>query len=156
MILEAIQEELAETLKARVLTVFGRAVDRVVFERRGDLSTPVAIELAGALGRPPREVAGQLARGMRLPLLVERTSADDAGHLYFHFDRGAFTAEHFRAVTGGAGADELTLQQELSDEMWELVLVSARLPELLGALPRRHREIVTELLRRGIPAAGPV
>jgi arginyl-tRNA synthetase len=35
---------------------------------------------------------------MQLPLFVERVTVEGAGYLNFHFDRGAFTAQHFRNV----------------------------------------------------------
>lgn len=103
MILESIHEELTETIKSRVLALFGHAIDRVVLQappklNMGDLATPVALELAKALKRKPREIAEQLSNGMNLPLFVSRVSIEGAGYLNFHFDRGAFTAQHFRNV----------------------------------------------------------
>ena len=64
----------------------------------GDLATPIALELAKALKRKPREIAEQLAAGMQLPPLVGSVTVEGAGYLNFRFDRGAFTAEHFRNV----------------------------------------------------------
>ena len=60
----------------RVLTLFGHAVDRVVLQApprmaMGDLATPVALELAKALKRKPREIAEALVDGMTLPTLVQ-------------------------------------------------------------------------------------
>src|SRR5688500_5027445 len=103
MILESIHEELTETIKTRVLSMFGHAIDRIVLQappklNMGDLATPVALELAKALKRKPREIAEQLSNGMQLPLFVERVTVEGAGYLNFHFDRGAFTAQHFRNV----------------------------------------------------------
>jgi arginyl-tRNA synthetase len=103
MILESIHEQLVETLKSRTLALFGHAVDRVVLQappklNMGDLATPIALELAKALKRKPRELAEQLANGMTLPALVASVSVEGAGYLNFRFDRGAFTAEHFRNV----------------------------------------------------------
>ncbi|MGZ5474324.1 MAG: arginine--tRNA ligase, partial [Thermoanaerobaculia bacterium] len=62
MILESIYEELTETLKTRTLALFGYAIDRVVLQappklNMGDLATPIALELAKALKRKPREIA---------------------------------------------------------------------------------------------------
>ncbi|HEX2122471.1 MAG TPA: arginine--tRNA ligase, partial [Thermoanaerobaculia bacterium] len=62
MILEAINEQLTETLKSRVLALFGHAIDRVILQTppklsMGDLATPLALELAKALRRKPREIA---------------------------------------------------------------------------------------------------
>src|SRR5688572_21756027 len=103
MILEDITNQLTETLKSRVLVLFGHPVERVVLQtppklNMGDLATPIALELAKALKRKPREIAEQLAAGMELPALVASVSVEGAGYLNFRFDRGAFTAEHFRNV----------------------------------------------------------
>src|SRR5207244_4160862 len=83
-----------ETLTARVLTLFGHAVDRVILQappklNMGDLATPVALELAKALKRKPREIAETLANGMTLPTFVQSVSVEGAGYLNFRFDRGA-------------------------------------------------------------------
>jgi len=103
MILESILEQLTETLKSRTLALFGHPVDRVVLQppprlNMGDLATPIALELAKALKRKPREIAEQLAAGLLLPPLVASVSIEGAGYLNFRFDRGGFTAEHFRRV----------------------------------------------------------
>jgi arginyl-tRNA synthetase len=103
MILESIHEQLIETLKSRTLALFGHPVDRVVLQAppklsMGDLATPIALELAKALKRKPREIAEQLVSGMHLPPLVASVTVEGAGYLNFRFDRGAFTAEHFRYV----------------------------------------------------------
>jgi arginyl-tRNA synthetase len=106
MILESILEQLTETLKSRTLALFGHPVERVVLQTppklsMGDLATPIALELAKALKRKPREIAEQLAKDMTLPALVATVSVEGAGYLNFRFDRGAFTAEHFRNVMAG-------------------------------------------------------
>ncbi len=103
MILEDITAQLTETLKSRTLALFGHPVERVVLQTppklsMGDLATPIALELAKALKRKPREIAEQLANGMRLPVLVASVSVEGAGYLNFRFDRGGFTAAHFRGV----------------------------------------------------------
>jgi len=103
LILEQITEQLTDTLRSRVLTLFGHAIDRVVLQAppklaMGDLATPVALELAKALKRKPREIAETLKNGMSLPVLVASVSVEGAGYLNFHFDRGAFTAAHVRTV----------------------------------------------------------
>ncbi len=103
MILESIHQQITETLKSRTLALFGHPVDRVVLQappklNMGDLATPIALELAKALKRKPREIAEQLASGMQLPALVASVSVEGAGYLNFRLDRGAFTAEHFRFV----------------------------------------------------------
>src|SRR5436853_3854928 len=103
MILEQIIDQLTETLKTRVLTLFGYAVERVVLQapprlEMGDLATPICLELAKALKRKPRELAETLARDFPLPMFVRAVSVEGAGYLNFRFDRGAFTAAHIRTV----------------------------------------------------------
>ena len=109
MILEQISEQLTETLRSRVLTLFGHAVDRVVLQApprlsMGDLATPLCLELAKVLRRKPREVAEELARGFPLPMFVRTVTIEGAGYLNFKFDRGAFAAAHFRSVMAAARA----------------------------------------------------
>ena len=103
MILEQITDQLTETLKSRVLTLFGHAVDRVVLQSppklsMGDLATPLCLELAKALKRKPREIAETLSKDLPLPVLVQSVSIEGAGYLNFRFDRGAFTAAHLQNV----------------------------------------------------------
>ncbi len=103
MILEDITQQLIETLKSRALVLFAYPIERVVLQpppklNMGDLATPIALELAKALKRKPREIATELANGMHLPALVESVTVEGAGYLNFRFDRGGFTASHFRAV----------------------------------------------------------
>jgi len=109
MILETITEQLIETLKSRVLALFGHPVDRIVLQpppklNLGDLATPIALELAKVLKRKPREIAEQLANGLTLPMFVASVSVEGAGYLNFRFDRGAFTAQHFRVVMDSPAA----------------------------------------------------
>ncbi|HEY8130551.1 MAG TPA: arginine--tRNA ligase [Thermoanaerobaculia bacterium] len=103
MILEQITDQLTETLKTRVLTLFGHAVDRVVLQSpprlaMGDLATPLCLELAKALKRKPREIAETLVKNLPMPMFVQSVSVEGAGYLNFRFDRGAFTAAHMRSV----------------------------------------------------------
>src|SRR5438034_9307033 len=103
MILEEITQQLNETLRTRILTVFGHAVDRVILQAppklsMGDLATPLALELAKALKRKPREIADALVKGLELPVLVSSVTVEGAGYLNFRFDRGGFTAAHIRDV----------------------------------------------------------
>lgn len=103
MIFESILTQLTETLQSRVLALFGQPAGRIVLQppprlSMGDLATPVALELAKVLKRKPREIAEQIASGMTLPGLVAAVSVEGAGYLNFRFDRGAFTAAHFRSV----------------------------------------------------------
>ncbi|HEY6137636.1 MAG TPA: arginine--tRNA ligase [Thermoanaerobaculia bacterium] len=107
MILEQITEQLTEALRNRILTLFGHAAERIVLQappklNMGDLATPVALELAKALKRKPREIAETLANGLTLPMFVRSVSVEGAGYLNFRFDRGAFTAAHIRTVMAPA------------------------------------------------------
>ncbi|HSP13702.1 MAG TPA: arginine--tRNA ligase [Thermoanaerobaculia bacterium] len=103
MILEQITDQLMETLKSRVLALFGHAVDRVVLQappklHMGDLATPLCLELAKALKRKPREIAEAVARDLKLPMLVQSVSIEGAGYLNFRLDRGGFAAAHIATV----------------------------------------------------------
>jgi arginyl-tRNA synthetase len=110
MILEQIVEQLTDTLKSRVLALFAHPIDRVVLQappklNMGDLATPLALELAKALKRKPREIAQALADGLELPMFVSAVAVEGAGYLNFRFDRGAFTAAHARSVMEAAKAN---------------------------------------------------
>lgn len=103
MILEQITGQLTETLKSRVLALFAHPVERIILQTppklsMGDLATPLALELAKALKRKPREIAEALVDGLELPMFVASVSVEGAGYLNFRFDRGAFTAAHIRTV----------------------------------------------------------
>jgi len=103
VILEEITEQLTNTLRSRVLALFGHPVDRVILQAppklaMGDLATPLCLELAKALRRKPREIAETVSSGMTLPSLVQSVTVEGAGYLNFRFDRGAFTAAHARSV----------------------------------------------------------
>jgi len=103
LILEQITDHLTETLKNRVLALFGHPVERVILQtppklNMGDLATPLALELAKVLKRKPREIAESLANGLELPMFVASVSVEGAGYLNFRFDRGGFTAAHMRTV----------------------------------------------------------
>jgi len=103
LILEQITDQLSASIRTRVLILFAHALDRVVLQAppklpMGDLATPVALELAKALKRKPREIAETLAHGLTLPMFVASVTVEGAGYLNFRFDRGAFTAAHIRSV----------------------------------------------------------
>ena len=103
MILEQINEQLTETLKSRVLALFGQPIDRVILQsppklHMGDLATPLCLELAKVLKRKPRELAEAVSKELKLPLFVQSVSVEGAGYLNFRFDRGAFAAAHIRTV----------------------------------------------------------
>ena len=105
MILEEITERIAETLRSRVLNLYGHSVDRVVLQApprlaMGDLATPLALELARALKKPPRQIAESLLENLELPPLISSASVEGAGYLNFRIDRGGFTAAYLRNVMG--------------------------------------------------------
>src|SRR5687768_6866698 len=107
MILEEIIEQLTESLRNRVLLLFGHATDRVILQAppklsMGDLATPLCLELAKALKRKPREIAETVAKNMVLPAFVASVSVEGPGYLNFRFDRGAFTAAHIRTIMAAA------------------------------------------------------
>jgi len=107
MILEQITEQLTETLRSRVLALFGHPAERVILQSppklaMGDLATPLALELAKVLKRKPREIAETLANGLTLPPLVASVSVEGAGYLNFRFDRGAFMVAHMRSIMEAA------------------------------------------------------
>src|SRR5688500_4138917 len=100
--LDQIYEQLTGILKTRVLTLFGVAVERVVLQTppklsMGDIATPLALELARTLKRPPREIAQKIIDGLKLPLLIKSVSVEGAGYLNFRIDRGAFVASMLSA-----------------------------------------------------------
>jgi len=100
-LLDDLRSTLADTLRSRVLVLFGRAIDRAGVEiehdiARGDLVTNVAMNVApatdgssGELAAAARAVAEQLTHGMHLPQLVASASIEDDGRIEFHLDRGA-------------------------------------------------------------------
>ena len=117
MILERITDELTETLRNRVLALFGHAADRVILQappklNMGDLATPLCLELAKALKRKPRELAEAMVTGMQLPTFVASVSVEGAGYLNFRFDRGAFTAAHIATVmeSPAAGGERVIVE----------------------------------------------
>jgi arginyl-tRNA synthetase len=103
VILEQINEQLTETLKSRVLALFGHPVERVILQappklNMGDLATPLCLELAKVLRKKPREIAEAMAKDLKLPMFVKSVSVEGAGYLNFRFDRPAFTAAHLTTV----------------------------------------------------------
>jgi arginyl-tRNA synthetase len=103
LILEQIVEQLTDTLRSRVLALFGHPAERVILQAppklsMGDLATPLCLELAKVLKRKPREIAETVANGIALPALVASVTVEGAGYLNFRFDRGAFTVAHMRNV----------------------------------------------------------
>lgn len=114
---EEIIAELTETLKTRVLSLFGHAIDRVVLQApprlsMGDLATPLALELAKALKKPPRQIAQTMIDGLQLPAMVSSVTVEGAGYLNFRIDRGVFLATYLRNVVPqpAAGGTRVTVE----------------------------------------------
>lgn len=110
MNLEELTRTIADALESRVLALWGVPVDRVILQtpprlEMGDLATPLALELARRLKRAPREIAKELADGLRLPPLIASVTVEGAGYLNFRFDRGLFTSTRLRDVLSPPAAD---------------------------------------------------
>ena len=108
MLLEQITEQLTETLKSRVLTLFGHAIDRVILQspprlNMGDLATPLCLELAKALKRKPRELAEALARDLpleKLNAMIRPATLKDVPGLGAEILKGAVKGRIVVKVTG--------------------------------------------------------
>ncbi len=117
MNLEELTRSIADALQSRVLALFGVPVERVVLQapprlEMGDLATPIALELARRLGRPPRDIARAIAEHLDLPPLVASVTVEGAGYLNFRFDRGLFTSTRLRDVLTppAAGGRRITVE----------------------------------------------
>ncbi len=93
---QELEKELATHLRQHIEAVFGVEHDPVVqmSPRRelGDLAFPAALHLAKVLRRKPREIATELADGLRFPDSVSRVSVEGAGFLNVFLDRSALAA----------------------------------------------------------------
>ena len=103
ILFDDLRSELAETLRSRVLVVFGRVVDRVDVEIEDD-SLRVA---------PLGVDAHRLIEGMRLPQLVRSATVSSDGAIDFHLDRGAVVV----TLLASDGFDSLLLEQ-IPDDLW--------------------------------------
>jgi hypothetical protein len=115
ILFDDLRDTLAETLRSRVLVVFGRAVDRVDVDieedvTRGDLSVAPAILPASP---DPKSASERLIHGMHLPQLIRSASVESDGTIEFHLDRGAVIV----ALIGREGFDALLLQR-IPDDLW--------------------------------------
>ena len=151
-----LRDTLADTLRARVLVLFGRAIDRVDVEiedeiARGDLFTNVAIEMAPAISpatggsaseteSAARAVAERLTHGMHLPQLVASASIEDDGTIEFHLDRGSVIVE----LLDRDDLDSLLLQR-IPDDLWRAArdctdgkITSAELLQFVTASSKRR------------------
>ena len=122
-----------EQLQDVVRTVVSGAVDRgvlaveapgdVVVERpknreHGDYATNIALRLAKAAGRPPREVAELLAGDLRTQPGIARVDVAGPGFLNITLAQGALGQIAVNAVTGGAayGRTDVLAGQKLNLE----------------------------------------
>ncbi len=94
--LTAFKAELGQLLQTRIRALYGLEVDLVaeVPPRRslGDLSFPIALQLARSLKRAPRMIAEEISRELALPAGVRELKVEGAGYLNFYFDRAAAMA----------------------------------------------------------------
>jgi hypothetical protein len=136
---------LADTLRSRVLVLFGRAIDRVDVEieedvGRGDLVTNVATAIEPADGTVARAAAERLTNGMHLPQLVASASIESDGTIEFHLDRGSVIV----ALLERDDLDSLLLQR-IPDDLWRAAraraegkMTSAELLQFVTASSKRR------------------
>ncbi|HEU5251319.1 MAG TPA: arginine--tRNA ligase [Thermoanaerobaculia bacterium] len=91
--LEGIRSDVATAMREAAGRLWGAPLDRVVLERppalaMGDLASPVAFDLAKALRKAPRAIAGDLATTITLPDGVREARVEGGGYLNFFLDRG--------------------------------------------------------------------
>ena len=103
--LEQVVKDLTATLKAKVQTLFGHEAERIILQApprlaMGDLATPLALDLAKALKKAPRQIAETISKDLELPRYVQSVSVEGAGYLNFRLDRGGFTSDYLRNVVG--------------------------------------------------------
>ncbi len=102
---QELKNELSNNLRQHIEEVFGVDHDPVVQmpPRRdlGDLAFPAALHLAKVLRRKPREIAGELAEGLRFPTSVSRVSVEGAGYLNVFLERSSLTARILEAPVFG-------------------------------------------------------
>ncbi len=76
-------------------------LDRPKEASHGDLASNIALALASRLGRPPREIAGDLARRLSGIAGVDRIEVAGPGFLNFFLDAGAVGGVLHRIVAAG-------------------------------------------------------
>jgi hypothetical protein len=103
ILFDELRTELAETLRARMLAVFGRVADRVDVEEADDSFrvAPLGVD------------SERLIAGMHLPTLVRSASVEKDGTIVFHLDRAAIVV----TLIGRDGFDRLLLQR-IPDDLW--------------------------------------
>ena len=103
ILFDDLRNELAETLRSRVLVVFGRVADRIDVEEADDSFRVV----------PPSVDSERLIAGMHLPALVRSASVESDGTIVFHLDRGGIVV----TLIGREGYDWLLLER-VPDDLW--------------------------------------
>ena len=78
-------------------------LDRPKETSHGDLASNIALALAARLKRPPRDIAGDLARRLAGIAGVERIEVAGPGFLNFFLEAGAVGGVLHRIVTAGSG-----------------------------------------------------
>jgi len=103
ILFDELRSELADTLRARVLAVFGRVADRVEVEDADDSFrvAPLGVD------------SDRLIAGMHLPLFIRSASVESDGTVVFHLDRAAIVV----TLIGRDGFDRLLLQR-IPDDLW--------------------------------------
>ncbi|HVD29037.1 MAG TPA: arginine--tRNA ligase, partial [Mycobacteriales bacterium] len=107
-------EQLQDVVRTAVSGAVERGVlavavpDEVVVERpknreHGDYATNIALRLAKAAGRPPREVAELLAAELRAQAGIDRVDVAGPGFLNITLAQGALGQVAVNAVTAGDG-----------------------------------------------------
>jgi arginyl-tRNA synthetase len=80
----------------------GAAVERTRDPRHGDFTTNIAMRLAGALQRKPRELAQEIADGIPASELIDRIEIAGPGFINFHVGAAAFHREIAEVLKAGA------------------------------------------------------
>jgi arginyl-tRNA synthetase len=126
-------EQLRDVVRTVVAAAVGRGAlavevpEEVVVERpknraHGDYATNVALRLATAAGRPPREVAGLLATDLATQPGVASVDVAGPGFLNITLAQGALGQIAVQAVTAGSGYGRTTV---LAGQKLNLEFVSA-------------------------------
>lgn len=93
--LESLRNAIGRAIEEAVERLYGVRLERVVLERPpkvslGDLASPVAFDLAKALKKAPRAIAGEIAAAVALPPGVAALAVEGGGYVNARLDRDAF------------------------------------------------------------------
>jgi len=94
---QSIQDDIRSAIRARVKELYSIDAPDFAMEyppraEMGDLSCPVAFELARTVKQNPRQTATRIAEGLTLPAGVSRCEPAGGGFINFHFERHAVPA----------------------------------------------------------------